>query len=120
MSTISTASISSTDPGKTSDASSVTKTSTAARGDTLTVDAFQEGSDGKGNAVVVLKIGSDGRATVSKDASGNWVITGTGGSSVQYVSIVLGSSDPTNWDVSIGTSGGSTYRFRRGGGGGGH
>ena len=70
--------------------------------------------------MVVLKITSDGRSTVGKDASGNWVITGTGGSSVQYVSIVLGSSDPTNWDVSIGTSGGSVYRFRRGGGGGGH
>ncbi len=120
MSTISSASISGTDPGKTLDSSNVSKVTTAARGDTLTVDAYEEGSDGKGNAVVVLKIGSDGRATVGKDASGNWVITGTGGSSVQYVSIVLGSSDPTNWDVSIGTSGGSVYRFRRGGGGGGH
>ncbi len=120
MATAQSVSMQSSDPGRNGDTGSVTK-SVSIKGvnDNLTVDAFEDGMNGR-NAQVVLKVSSDGRATASVDANNNPYITGNGGSSVQYLLVNLNSSDPDNWTINVGTSGGSTYVFKKGKGGGGH
>lgn len=103
-----------------SDTSSVSKNGTTAAGDTVTVNAYQDGTSGS-SAVVVLQVNSNGRSTASVDkTTGIVTVNATGSGITMYLSVTLNSSDTGNWTVYVNTSGGSTYTFTKGRGGGGH
>lgn len=121
MSQVTNVSIGLADPGKTDDKSQVTKTtSKQGTNDTVSVDACEDGTDSNRNAVVVLKVDSNGRSTARVDGSGNVYLDASGSGIASYMSVTLNSSDPNNWTVQVGTSGGSNYQFKKGNGGGGH
>ena len=120
MSRVSSVSVSTTDPNYTRDSSQVTKTpANGASNDSVTVSAWEDGTSGT-NAVVVLQVNAGATPTASTDANGNISIQASGRGTNYYLSATLNSSDPNNWTVQVGTSGGSNYQFKKGSGGGGH
>lgn len=122
MSRASSASIDARDPGRTRDTDKVSKTvPKQGTNDTVTIEAWEDGVDNRTrNAVVVLKVGSDGRSRASVDAQGNVVLDAQGKGVNSFLSVTLDSSDPNNWRLQVGTSGGTIYVFAKGQGGGGH
>ena len=114
------ASIGTADPNYTNDKSSVTKTaSKQGANDSVTVNASEDGTSG-GKAVVVLMVNSDGKSTVSVDSKNVVQLTASGSGTNMYITITMTASDPNNWTVNVNTTGGSTYTFKKGNGGGGH
>lgn len=122
MSRASSASIDARDPGRTRDTDKVSKTvPKQGTNDTVTIEAWEDGVDNRTrNAVVVLKVGSDGMSRASVDAQGNVVLDAQGKGVNSFLSVTLDSSDPNNWRLQVGTSGGTIYVFAKGQGGGGH
>lgn len=113
------ASIGTADPNYTNDKSSVTKTaSKQGANDSVTVNASEDGTSG-GKAVVVLMVNSDGKSTVSVDSKNVVQLTASGSGTNMYITINMTASDPNNWTVNVNTTGGSTYKFVKGSGGGG-
>ncbi len=124
MATVTAASVpSTTDPGDPS-AGTVDKTENSkGSNDTVTVNITEDTTrteNGKTNAQVVLKINADRGATVGLDGRGGVTVNASGSGTDQYSTLTLNTADPNNWTVNVGTSGGSTYVFKKGGGGGGH
>lgn len=70
--------------------------------------------------VVVLQINCATQPTARTDTNGNAAITASGTGNTYYLSITLNTATLDNWSVQVGTSGGSTYTFTKGTGGGGH
>ncbi|MBK6754154.1 MAG: hypothetical protein IPG69_11320 [Flavobacteriales bacterium] len=115
-----TASIGTANPNYTDDKSSVTKSvSKQGVNDTVTVSASEDGTNA-GKTVVVLLVNSDGKSTVSVDAKNVVQLTASGSGTNMYITINMSASDPNNWTVNVNTTGGSTYTFKKGNGGGGH
>ncbi len=120
MSRVSSVSVGTNDPNFTRDGSQVTKSpANGASNDSVTVSAWEDGTSGT-NAVVVLQVNAGATPTASTDASGNISIQASGRGNNYFLSATLNSSDPNNWTVQVSTSGGSTYTFTKGNGGGGH
>lgn len=124
MSKVTAASTQTVDPGYASDTSTVTKSTTKQGGnDKVTVVACEDGNDSTParNAVVVLQISSDGKSTATPNSTtGAVTLTATGSGTKMYLMCTLNTSDSGNWTVYVNTSGGSTYTFTKGNGGGGH
>lgn len=106
------------DPGKGSTIKGV--------GDNVTV-SLTEGKvnvDGKGvptNLELVLAINADSGASVNVQADGSVKITASAAKPTkQFVICQMNTADPGNWTLVAVTSGGSTYKYIKGGGGGGH
>jgi hypothetical protein len=73
------------------------------------------------NLELVLQISADANPTVTVNADGSITLTATANSpTTQYVVCQMNTIDPGNWTLPVRTSGGSTYRYIKGTGGGGH
>lgn len=71
---------------------------------------------------LVLSFTADAGASVAVNGNGGITITGrmSKNSIPQYAVCNMNTADPSNWTLSVGTSGGSTWRYVKGSGGGGH
>lgn len=112
--------ISTSNTSLSNDTASVSKSGVKAATDSVTVNAYQDGSSA-GSVVVVLQVNSDGKSSASVDPkTGIVTLNATGSGTTMYMSVTLNSSDTGNWTVYVNTSGGTNYTFTKGGGGGGH
>ena len=119
MSSATSASVSTTNPGYPSDKGSVTKNKTkSGTNDSVAISPSEDGTSNR-NVVVVLEVNANAGATASVEG-GNVKLTASGSGTLQYLSVTLNSSDSGNWTVYVNTSGGSNYNFVKGNGGGGH
>lgn len=89
------------------------------RGDNVSVNPYQDGTKGT-SAQVVLKVNSDGKSTARVDSKNVVQLTASGSGTDMYLTVGMSASDPNNWTVNLQTSGGTTYQFTKGNGGGGH
>lgn len=107
-----------TDPGKGA-VSGVTKSGTAANGDSMTVSCSEYSGGGKSNVSVVFLVNA-GAAPTASVRNGNLYIDGSGSGRNFYVTANISSTDQDNWTITVNTSGNSQYTFKKGSGGGGH
>ena len=84
----------------------------------MTVNAYQDGTSAS-KAQVVLKVNSDGKSTVSVDKNNVVQLSASGSGTDMYLTVGMTASDPNTWTVNLKTTGGSTYKFQKGNGGGG-
>ena len=116
MSQVQSATVVGTDPGLPNDRQYVTKeVIRQGEGDKVTVDAFEDGDEGT-NEIVVLEVNCDGRASASPQRDGSVLLTASGSGVTEYLKLELDQSDPDNWSVTVNTSGGSSYTFKKGSG----
>src|SRR5262245_7085574 len=104
MSQVQSATVSTTDPRYPSDQGSVTKTTVRkGDGDTVTVDAGEDGDDSRGMAMIVLLVNCDGRASAAVQRDGSVLLTASGSGIVEFLELELTTSDPNNWSVTVHT-----------------
>ncbi|MEO8590863.1 MAG: hypothetical protein ABI432_15915 [Flavobacteriales bacterium] len=85
--------------------------------DPVILDAHQKGivtEKGGTFAQVVFKVKAAPGASAKTNPDGSATIEASAGETTQYLKVTLGSPDPDNWDLKVGTSGGSNYMFTKG------
>lgn len=133
MTNVTSATVQSANPNDSSLSPDPSKSSTNKNANDKVSVGFVEGqvnTDAKGKQYLqlVLQITADnGMAgtkapTVALDGSGGITLTATAGTanSTFYVVCNTDGNNTANWTLNVGTSGGSTYKYIKGNGGGGH
>ena len=114
-----TASVTTTDPEYTNNNDVVVKqTNRRGEGDRVAIQCEEDAVNSNGNVVIVLYVNSNGGATASIQEDRSIRLDATGGGLNEYLEVELNQSDPNNWTVNLNTSGGSSYTFKKGSGGG--
>lgn len=99
--------------------SNISSTGAWGANDQVTVTGWADEQVG-GFVMVVLKVNCGGTPSASVASNGAVRITASGSGTDYYLTITLNVSTVDNWSIQVSTSGGSTYTFTKGTGGGGH